>query len=96
MLASATATAMPDPNGICDLPHCSRQRRILNPLSEARDGTTSSWILVRFITTEPRWELLISLSLSAFLCLPHRPSLALVLSTRKCGEAARARRALGK
>ena len=58
MLAYATATAMPDPNGICDLPHCSRQRRILNPLSEARDGTTSSWILVRFITTEPQRELL--------------------------------------
>ena len=32
-----TATAMPDPNRICDL-HCSSwQRQILNPLSEARD-----------------------------------------------------------
>ena len=31
--------------------------RILNPLSEARDRTRASWMLVRFITAEPRWEL---------------------------------------
>ena len=28
-----------DPSCICNLHHSSRQRRILNPLSEARDGT---------------------------------------------------------
>ena len=30
-------TAMPDLSRVCDLHHCSRQRRILNPLNEARD-----------------------------------------------------------
>ena len=35
--ASTTATAMRDP--ICHLYHSSRQRRILNPLSEARART---------------------------------------------------------
>ena len=33
----STATAMPYPSCICDLYHSSRQRRILNPLSEAKD-----------------------------------------------------------
>ena len=37
--AYTTATAMWDPRHICDLHHSSRQCRILNPLSEARDGT---------------------------------------------------------
>ena len=45
----ATATATPDPNRICDLCHSSWQHRILNPLSESRDQTTSSrtlcWVL---------------------------------------------------
>ena len=35
--AYATATATPDPSRICDLHHSSRQRQILNSLSEARD-----------------------------------------------------------
>ena len=34
-----TATAMPDLSHICDLHHSSRQRQILNPVSEARDST---------------------------------------------------------
>ena len=37
--AYATATAVPDLSGICDLHHGSWQRRILNPLSETRDQT---------------------------------------------------------
>ena len=37
--AYTTATAMPGPSCICDLHHSSPQHRILNPLSEARDGT---------------------------------------------------------
>ena len=37
--ATATATATPDLSHICDLHPSSRQRRILNPLSEAGDGT---------------------------------------------------------
>ena len=56
-LSYATATAMPDPSCICDLHHTSRQHWILNPLSEAKDRTLSSWILVRSVSTEPQWEL---------------------------------------
>ena len=37
--ASATATATSDLSRVCDLHHSSRQRRLLNPLSEARDRT---------------------------------------------------------
>ena len=37
--AYATATATQGPSFVCDLPHSSQQRRILNPLSEARDRT---------------------------------------------------------
>ena len=44
----ATATATPDPSCVYDLWHSSWQRRILNPLSEARDRTHSlmdtSWV----------------------------------------------------
>ena len=36
-LAYATATATPDPSCICNLHHSSEQRRIVNPLSKARD-----------------------------------------------------------
>ena len=48
-LAYARATATPDPSYVCDLHHGSWQRRILNPLSEARGRTCilmdTSWIL---------------------------------------------------
>ena len=37
--AYTTATTMPDLSCICELHHSSRQRWILNPLFEARDGT---------------------------------------------------------
>ena len=57
-LAYTTATAMQDLSSICNLHHSSQQHRILNPLSEARDITASSWILVKFITADPQWELL--------------------------------------
>ena len=36
---TATATPDPSPSRICDLRHSSQQRRILNPLSKARDRT---------------------------------------------------------
>jgi len=39
LLAYATATATADLSHICNLHHSSWQRRILNPLSEARDQT---------------------------------------------------------
>ena len=37
LLAYTTATATQDLSHICDLHHSSQQRRILNPLSKARD-----------------------------------------------------------
>ena len=37
LLAYTTATATPHLNHVCDIDHSSRQCRILNPLSEARD-----------------------------------------------------------
>ena len=39
LLAYTTATAMQNLSCICDLHHSSRQRQILNPLSQARDRT---------------------------------------------------------
>ena len=45
--AYATATAMQDPSYIGDLHHSPQQHQILNPLSEARDKTVSSWMLAR-------------------------------------------------
>lgn len=38
-LGDESATAMPDPSPTCDPHHSSWQRRMLNPLSEARDQT---------------------------------------------------------
>jgi len=39
--ATARAIAMRDLSCVCDLHHSSWQRRILNPLREARDGTSN-------------------------------------------------------
>ena len=47
--ATATATAVPDPSRVFDLHHSSWQCQILNPLSEARDQTWTSWSLVGFV-----------------------------------------------
>ena len=44
--ACTTATATGHPSHVCDLHHSSRQHRILNPLTEDRDQTVSSWMLV--------------------------------------------------
>ena len=54
--AYATVTVMQDLSHICELHHRSRQWGILNPLSKARINPTSSWILARFISTEPQQE----------------------------------------
>jgi len=37
--AYTTATAIPDPSLVCNLHHSTRQRQILNPLSDARNQT---------------------------------------------------------
>ena len=45
--------------GGASLQHSSQPRRILNPLRvRPRIEPESSWMLVRFISTEPWWELL--------------------------------------
>jgi len=51
--AYTTTTATRDQSRICDLPHSSLQRQIINPLSKARDRTH---------ITEPQRELLSRLS----------------------------------
>ena len=56
LLAYATASAMQDPSGVCDLHHSSWQRQIPDPLNEARNQTRILWILVRFVSTVPQWE----------------------------------------
>ena len=45
--------------------------QIFNPLSEARDGTASLWLLVRFITTEPQQELLHLFLVGIFTLIPY-------------------------
>ena len=57
LLAYATAAATANQRCICDLHHSSWQRRVLNPLNEARNGTESSGILVWIITAESQREL---------------------------------------
>ena len=37
--------------------YSSQQHQILHSLSKARDRTETSWFLVGFISTAPRWEL---------------------------------------
>ena len=55
-LAYATSTTMTHMSSVCDLHHSSWKCRILNPLNEARDRTCFLWMLVRFVSAEPRWE----------------------------------------
>ena len=52
-LAYTRAIATRDPSRVCDLHHSSRQHRILNPLSEARDGTPVHGCQLGLLTTEP-------------------------------------------
>ena len=50
LLAYTTAIATRDPSHVCNLQHCSRQHRILNPVSKARDWTrvlmNTSWFII--------------------------------------------------
>ena len=59
-LAFTTATAMRDPSRICNLHSSSWQRRILNPMSKARDRTCHLMVPSRVcfhcaMTGTPRW-----------------------------------------
>ena len=44
LLAYTTATATQDPSRVCDLHRSSRQRPILNPLSEVRNRTCNPMV----------------------------------------------------
>ena len=56
-LAYTIATATPDPSCVCDLHPSLWARRILNPLSGARDWICilmdTSWV----VSANPQWEL---------------------------------------
>ena len=55
--AYTTATATPYPSHVCELHHSSLQRGSLTHWARPGIELKSSWILVRFITAEPRREL---------------------------------------
>ena len=57
LTAYATATAMQDLSGVCDLHHSSQQCWILNPMSKARDQNCPHGYQSGSLTTEPQWEL---------------------------------------
>ena len=65
---TAIATATPDPSRFCHLHHSLRQRRILNPLSEARDWPWNlmvpSWI--RFCCSRTGTPLLMNFEWTSF------------------------------
>ena len=63
--AYATASAKPDLSCVCDRYHNSGQHGIPGPRVRPGIEPASSWILVRFISTEPRQELL-----SCFVLIP--------------------------
>ena len=80
--ATATATETRDLSRICDLHHTSRQCRILNPLSKARDRTG-----VLMDTSQIRFSCA-TMGTSASLCffarVFHRRFFAFVEQTTKC------------
>ena len=53
-----TATATSDPSHVYDLYHSPWQCGILNPMSEVRDPTATSWFLAGFVSTASQRELL--------------------------------------
>ena len=55
--AIATATVTPVLSHVWDLYHSSQQCQILNPLSEARDGTRIFIESSQIHAAEPQWEL---------------------------------------
>ena len=69
-----TATAMQDPSPICDLYHSSRQRQILNPVSDTRDRThvllDTSRVHYRWATTGTPSLILTYIFFSSYNCDP--------------------------
>ena len=56
--ATATVTATRDPSCICNIHHSSQQCGSFTHWARPRIKHASSWILVRFVSAEPRQELL--------------------------------------
>ena len=96
-LAYAAATATQDPSHICDLHQCSRQCQILNPLSEARDGTCVLMDASQILFREPWQELPLPTLFKHFLtfrcvkilqisyCTSADPFQELIISSRSLG-----------
>ena len=59
LLATATARATQDLSCICNVYHNSWQRWILNPWARTGVEPATSWMLIRFASAEPQWELLV-------------------------------------
>ena len=57
LLAYATVIATPDPSHICSLHTPHGNTRSLTHWAGPGIEPTSSWVLVRFVSTEPQWEL---------------------------------------
>ena len=57
-IGATAVTAMPDLSRVCDLHHSSWQRKILNPLSEARDRTFIPMDTSRIVSPAPQRALL--------------------------------------
>ena len=71
--AYATATASQEPSHVCNLHHSSQQCRILTHWVKPGIEPKSSWILIGFVSTEPRLELL------PFSFLFHQPRINICL-----------------
>ena len=65
----ATAIAMPDPSHICDLHTAHGNARYLTHWLRPGIKPAASWVLVRFVSTAPQWELLNLLFISFLSCL---------------------------
>ena len=69
--ATATDTATKDPSRVWDLYHSLQQRRILNPLSEARDRACNLMVpIVGFVSAVP-WQELLNQDFLIFNILPN-------------------------
>ena len=82
--AYATATATEDLSCVCNLP-TARQHQVLNPVSEARDGTLDLMVPSQISFVAPQWELLSPHCKGGFWAHGPRlrPKARLILGSRK-------------
>ena len=86
LLAYATAPATSNLSRICDLSHSSQQRRIINPLTEARDQTHNLTVTSRIhfhcaTTGTP------TIAFNVFLFSPIKVCVCVYMNTRVCPHA---------